>query len=62
MKFTNFDWALLTAVVLYLALIGPWLISAASNIAVGLGIVFAIALVVLVVKRVKYHTQEKKDE
>jgi hypothetical protein len=61
-KFTNFDWALLTAVVLYLALIGPWLISAASNIAVALGIAFAIALVVLIVKRVKYHTQEKKDE
>jgi len=50
---TKKDWTLVTAWVLFVALVGPWLVSAASNIAVILGVLILLGLVVLTVKRVK---------
>lgn len=52
------DWILVAAWAVYIALLGPWLVSAASNIAVGLGLVILIGLIVATVKRVKVYTNE----
>lgn len=45
------DWLLLGAWVAYVAFVGPWLISAPSWIAVGLGFGLLVALVVFTAKR-----------
>jgi hypothetical protein len=45
------DWLLLAAWVAYVVFLGPWLISAPSWIAVGLGFGLLIALVVVTFKR-----------
>lgn len=49
----SLDWVLVAAWAIYIALLGPWLVSAASNIAVVLGLVILIGLIVVTVKRVK---------
>lgn len=49
-----FDWFLITAWVLFIALIGPWLISAPSTMAVVIGIVTLVTLVLVSAKRL-YH-------
>jgi hypothetical protein len=45
------DWVLVAAWVAYVAFVGPWLISAPSWIAVGLGFGFLIGLVIVTAKR-----------
>jgi len=50
---TKTDWLLVAAWVAYVAFVGPWLISAPSWIAVGLGFALLIALVVVTTKRLK---------
>ena len=45
------DWILAAAWVAYIAIIGPWLISAPSWIAVGLGFGLVVGLVVVTAKR-----------
>jgi hypothetical protein len=45
------DWVLLAAWVAYVDFVGPWLISAPSWIAVGLGFALLIGLVVVTAKR-----------
>jgi hypothetical protein len=54
------DWLLVSAWVLYVALLGPFLISAASNIAVILGLVILIGLIVVTFKRVKSYYEQVK--
>jgi hypothetical protein len=49
------DWVLIAAWVAYVAFVGPWLISAPSWIAVGLGFGLLIALVVVTFRKVKIH-------
>lgn len=49
MKLTNvFLWA---AWIVFLGFVGPWLISAASTIAVLIGIAIAVALLILTINR-----------
>ena len=47
------DWLLIAAWTAYIGFVGPWLISAASSIAVGLGFALLIGLVVFTAKRLK---------
>lgn len=54
------DWVLVAAWIAYLAFIGPWLISAPSWIAVGLGFALLIGLVVYTFKRVKSFYEQVK--
>lgn len=55
---TKLDWLLVAAWCAYIAFVGPWLISAPSWIAVGLGVALLIALVVFTVKRVQAHYEQ----
>lgn len=48
---TKLDWGLVAAWAAYIAFVGPWLISAPSWIAVGLGFGLLVALVVFTAKR-----------
>lgn len=57
---TKLDWGLVAAWIAYLAFIGPWLISAPSWIAVGLGFALLIGLVVYTFKRVKSFYEQVK--
>jgi hypothetical protein len=50
---TKVDWLLVAAWTGYIGFVGPWLISAPSWIAVGLGIALLIGLVVVTSKRLK---------
>lgn len=50
---SKLDWLLVAAWTAYIAFVGPWLISAPSWIAVGLGFALLIALIVSTVKRIK---------
>jgi hypothetical protein len=50
-----FDWVLIAVWVAFVTFIGPWLISAPSWIAVGLGFAILLALVVATFKRVNIH-------
>lgn len=52
---TKLDWTLLAAWVAYVSMVGPWLISAPSWIAVGLGFAILLGLVILTFKRAKIH-------
>jgi hypothetical protein len=51
----TWDWLLVAVWLLTVGFIAPWLISAPSWIAVGLGFGLLIALVVITIKRVKFH-------
>jgi hypothetical protein len=57
---TKTDWLLVAAWCAYIAFVGPWLISAPSWIAVGLGVALLIALVVVTFKRVKSFYEQVK--
>jgi hypothetical protein len=46
------DWILIAAWAAYIAFVGPWLISAPSWIAVGLGFTILVGLVFVTSKRV----------
>jgi hypothetical protein len=50
---TKMDWLLVAAWVAFVTFIGPWLISAPSWIAVGLGFGILLGLVVVTIKRFK---------
>ncbi len=50
---TKTDWLLVAAWTAYIAFVGPWLISAPSWIAVGLGFALLIGLVYFTAKRIK---------
>ena len=54
------DWALIAAWLAYVIFIGPWLISAPSWIAVGLGFAILLGLVVVSFKRVKSFYEQVK--
>jgi FtsH-binding integral membrane protein len=54
------DWALIAAWVAYVAFVGPWLISAPSWIAVGLGFAILLGLVVVSFKRIKSYYEQVK--
>jgi L-asparagine transporter-like permease len=47
-----YDWVLIAAWAAYFVFLGPWLISAPSWIAVGLGFALLVGLVVVTSKRV----------
>lgn len=53
------DWVLVAAWIAYIAFIGPWLISAPSWIAVGLGLGFLIGLIIVTIKSVKGFINEQ---
>ena len=57
---TKLDWTLIAAWVAYVAFVGPWLISAPSWIAVGLGFAILLGLVVVSFKRVKSYYEQVK--
>lgn len=52
MKLEKKDWFLIAAWAAYFVFLGPWLISAPSWIAVGLGFGLLVALVIFTAKRV----------
>jgi hypothetical protein len=53
------DWLLIAAWIAYIAFLGPWLISAPSWIAVGLGFALLLGLGVFTVKRILGYEQSK---
>jgi len=54
------DWVLVAAWIAYIAFVGPWLISAPSWIAVGLGFGFLIGLVIVTYRSVKSYYEQVK--
>jgi MFS superfamily sulfate permease-like transporter len=57
---TKLDWVLVATWLAYLVFVGPWLISAPSWIAVGLGFTILVGLVVFTSKRFKSHYEKVK--